>query len=40
MIQETELALAIGTKLANLPQMPRYKETDEFSAADKKRIRK
>ncbi len=40
MIQEAELGLAIGIKLANLPQMPRYKETDEFSAADKKRFQK
>jgi len=40
MIQEAELGLAIGYKLANLPQMPRYKETDEFSAADKKRFQK
>ena len=39
MIQEAELALAIGVKLANLPSMPRYKDTDEFSAADKKRFR-
>ena len=38
MIQESELALAIGTKLANLPAMPRYKVTDEFAAADKKRL--
>ena len=39
MIQEAELALAIGIKLANLPSMPRYKDTDEFSAADKKRFK-
>lgn len=40
MIQEAELGLAIGLKLTNLPQMPRYKDTDEFSAADKKRFQK
>ncbi|HUR96560.1 MAG TPA: M28 family peptidase [Pyrinomonadaceae bacterium] len=39
MIQETELALAIGVKLANLSSMPRYKDSDEFSAADKKRFK-
>ena len=39
MIQEAELAMAIGIKLANLPSMPRYKDTDEFSAADKKRFK-
>ncbi len=38
MIQNAELGIAIGVKLANLPAMPRYKDTDEFSAADKKRI--
>ena len=38
MVQEAELALAIGTKLANLKVLPRYKDTDEFSAADKKRF--
>jgi Zn-dependent M28 family amino/carboxypeptidase len=39
MIQEAELALAIGVKLANFPAMPRYKDTDEFSAADRMRIK-
>ncbi|CAN5330865.1 M28 family metallopeptidase [soil metagenome] len=38
MIQEAEFALAIGMKLANAPVMPRYKDTDEFSAPDKKRF--
>ena len=38
MVQESELALAIGIKLANLAEKPRYKESDEFSAADKKRF--
>ena len=40
MVQEAELALAIGIKLANLKDLPRYKSTDEFSAADKKRFEK
>jgi Zn-dependent M28 family amino/carboxypeptidase len=40
MVQESELALAIGTKLANLTEMPRYNDADEFAAADKKRIRR
>ena len=40
MVQESELALAIGTKLANAPQMPRYKSSDEFADADKKRMRR
>jgi Zn-dependent M28 family amino/carboxypeptidase len=40
MIQEAELALAIGIKLANAPQMPRYNETDEFAGPDKKRFGK
>ena len=38
MVQESELALAIGVKLANLAEKPRYNESDEFSAADKKRF--
>ena len=38
MVQESELALAIGIKLANLSVLPRYKDTDEFSVADKKRF--
>lgn len=36
MIQNAELGLAIGLKLANSPTRPRYKDTDEFAAADKK----
>ncbi|MFT3745114.1 MAG: M28 family peptidase [Pyrinomonadaceae bacterium] len=40
MVQEAELALAIGIKLANVKEMPRFKETDEFSAPDKKRFNK
>ncbi len=38
MVQESELALAIGVKLANVKRLPRFKATDEFSAADKKRF--
>ncbi len=40
MVQEAELGLAIGVKLANVSSMPQYKDTDEFSAADKKRFGK
>lgn len=39
MIQEAELAMAIGIKLANLPSIPRYKDSDEFAAADKARFK-
>ncbi len=39
MIQEAELGLAIGVKLANLSTMPRFKDSDEFSAADKQRFK-
>lgn len=39
MIQNAELGLAIGMKIANLGAMPRYKDTDEFSAADKQRLK-
>ena len=38
MIQNAELGLAIGVKLANSAPMPRYKDSDEFAAADKKRL--
>ncbi len=38
MIQNAELGLAIGVKLGNVSVAPRYKDTDEFSAADKKRM--
>ncbi|HSU26582.1 MAG TPA: M28 family peptidase, partial [Pyrinomonadaceae bacterium] len=38
MVQETELALAIGIKLANAATMPRFAEGDEFAAADEKRM--
>lgn len=40
MVQNAELGLAIGLKLANSPTAPRYKDNDEFSAADKKRFAK
>ena len=38
MIQNAELGLAIGIKLANQAEKPRYKDSDEFAAADKKRF--
>ena len=38
MIQNAELGLAIGIKLANASSKPRYKDADEFAAADKKRF--
>lgn len=38
MVQNAELGLAIGLKLANAPTKPRYHTTDEFYAADKKRM--
>lgn len=38
MIQNTEIGMALGAKIGNLPAMPRYKDSDEFSAADKKRL--
>lgn len=40
MIQNAELGLAIAMKIANSSTMPRYKDTDEFAAADKKRFQK
>ena len=40
MVQEAEYALAIGMKIANSKQLPKYNDTDEFSAADKKRFGK
>lgn len=38
MVQNAELGLAIGLKIANAPQMPRYNESDEFFHADKRRM--
>ena len=40
MVQEAEYALAIGIKIADSKRMPKYNDTDEFSAADKKRFMK
>jgi Zn-dependent M28 family amino/carboxypeptidase len=40
MVQEAELGLAIGIKIANMTTMPTYNSTDEFSAADKLRFKK
>jgi len=40
MVQNAELGLAIALKIANSMSMPRYNETDEFSAADKRRFNK
>lgn len=39
MIQNAEIGLAIGIKLANATLIPRYKDSDEFAAADKKRLK-
>lgn len=40
MVQNSELGMAIGLKLANAAAMPRYHATDEFHTADKKRMGK
>ena len=40
MIQEAEIALAIAVKVANAPAMPRFLASDEFAAADKRRLGK
>ena len=40
MAQSLDVTLAIGMKISNSPEMPRYNDTDEFSAADKKRFGK
>lgn len=37
MVQNAEIGLAIGMKLANAGAVPRYKDSDEFAAADKRR---
>ena len=34
MVQESEIALGIGIKVANDPQMPHFLPSDEFAAAD------
>jgi Zn-dependent M28 family amino/carboxypeptidase len=38
MVQMLDITLAIGMEISNTKQLPRYNETDEFSAADKKRF--
>lgn len=38
MIQNAELGYAIAVKIANAPEKPRFKDSDEFAAADKKRF--
>jgi Zn-dependent M28 family amino/carboxypeptidase len=40
MIQNAEIGLAIGLKIANAASLPRYYDTDEFADADKKRMGK
>lgn len=40
MVQSLDITLAIGMKVSNQTEMPRYNDTDEFSAADKKRFGK
>ena len=40
MVQEAELALDFGIRLANASSMPRFNQTDEFSAAEKARLRR
>lgn len=39
MVQNAELGLAITLKIASTTTMPRYVDSDEFSAADKKRFK-
>ena len=36
MIQETEIAMAIGRKIGDMDQMPRFKPTDEFAKNSKR----
>jgi len=36
MIQETEIAMAIGRKIADMDQMPRFKPSDEFAKNSKR----
>jgi Zn-dependent M28 family amino/carboxypeptidase len=40
MVQEAEFALAIGVNIADATSVPRYNSTDEFAAAEKKRLAK
>ena len=39
MVQTLDITLAIGVQISNAKEIPRYNETDEFSAADKMRRR-
>ena len=36
MLQETEIAMAIGVRIANAPMMPRFNPNDEFAKAQKR----
>lgn len=38
MVQSLDVTMDIAMRTSNMPQMPRYNPTDEFSAADKKRL--
>ena len=38
MVQESEFALSFGTLIANSATVPHYKPSDEFAAAEKKRL--
>jgi len=40
MVQSLDITLAIGMKISNQPELPRYNDADEFSAADKRRFGK
>lgn len=40
MVQMLDITFDIGMRISNAPQIPRYKDSDEFSAADKKRFEK
>lgn len=39
MVQSLDITLAIGMQISNSNEIPRYKDTDEFAAADKKRFK-
>ena len=39
MVQEAEFALAIGNRISNSKTTPRYKQGDEFAAADRARFK-
>ena len=40
MVQVLDITFAIAMQISNAKVLPRYKETDEFSAADKKRFQR